>query len=113
MGELPQLAPLEKGFQDVLLEVEIILGDGVELGLQGGEILDPFVDPVIGDIVARRFGAEQAAVAYVLLGEAVLVMAADHRVAQIEIFDDGLELAGLPPGDATTKNDGDFSWAGR
>jgi len=32
LDQLAQLAPIEESFQDVLPDVEIILGDGVELG---------------------------------------------------------------------------------
>lgn len=39
-----------------------------------------------------------------MLYEAVPVIAANHRVAQVEVFDAGLELTPVPFADASAKN---------
>lgn len=44
----------------------------------------------------------------VLLHEPVPVMAADHRIGQVQIFDDSLQLATVLLGDLAAENDGDL-----
>jgi hypothetical protein len=64
-----------------------------------GEIFHRFVDAVIFDVVARRFGAEDEVIADVLFDEAVSIMAADHGVGQVLVLDLGLQLASIVLGD--------------
>lgn len=47
-------------------------------------------------------------IADILLEEALAVVAADHRVRQIQILHDGLELAAMKPRDAATEDEGKF-----
>lgn len=76
VGELEQLASVNEGFQDVLLDVEIPIADTRELFTQSRQIPNGFADSIVGDVVRRRFGAQVALVANVLLDEAILVVAA-------------------------------------
>ena len=73
-------------------------------------MLDGLVDPVVGDVVGGRLGAEDQMVAHVLLDEAAPVMAADDRVGQVHVFDLGLQLAAVLLGDLATEDDGDLVW---
>lgn len=47
-------------------------------------------------------------VAHILFDEAVAVMAADHRVGQVHVFDLGLQLAAVLFGDLAAEDDGDL-----
>jgi hypothetical protein len=49
-----------------------------------------------------------AMVPNVLFDKPVLVMAAPHRVGQMEVFNHGLPFAGVALGDLTTKDYGEF-----
>ena len=44
----------------------------------------------------------------VLLDEAILVMTADHRIGQIQVFNDGLKFSRMIFADFSTKDDGEF-----
>lgn len=72
------------------------------------QIFDGLVDPVVGDIVAGRFGAERQVVTHVLLDEAVAVVTADHRVGEVHVFDLGLQFAPAFFGDLATEDNGDL-----
>src|SRR5215207_1470056 len=82
--------------------------DRREGGAESREILHRFVDAVIVDIVARRFGAQHEVIAYVLLDEAVAVVAADHRVGQVHVFDLGLQLAAVVLADPAPEDNRDL-----
>ncbi len=56
--ELPQLAAVDKGLQDILLHVEIVVVDGRHGLAEGGKVFHRFVDAVIVDVVAGRFCAQ-------------------------------------------------------
>jgi len=45
------------------------------------------------DVVARRLGPKDEMIANVLFDEAVAVVAADHGIGQVHVFDLGLQLA--------------------
>ena len=75
---------------------------------QRRQVVDGFVDAVVGDVVGRRLGAQDEVIAHVLLDEAVAVMAADHRVGQVHVFDLGLQLAAIALGDLAAEDRGDL-----
>lgn len=49
------------------------------------------------------FGAQQQVIADILLDEAIAILAADHRVGKMDIFDHGLQFAAILPGDFLPK----------
>ena len=51
-GEFSQLAAIDKGLQDILLHVEIVVVDRRQGVAQDGEIFHRFVDAVVFDVVA-------------------------------------------------------------
>jgi len=57
-------------------------------------------------LLGRRFGAEEMSIADVMLKESLTVVAADHRVGQGEVFDDGSQLAFVVAGDVAPDDDG-------
>ncbi|MGO9061561.1 MAG: hypothetical protein ACLQU2_29930 [Candidatus Binataceae bacterium] len=77
MTELPAI---HEGLQDVLLDVEVAVDDGGQLGAQCRQILNGLLDAIVGDVVGRRLGAQVEMIADVLLDKAVAIMAADDRV---------------------------------
>jgi len=72
-----------------------------------GKVLDVFVDTVVVHVVGSGLGSQKPIIANVLLGEAVPVMAADHRIRQVEIFDHRLRLALVFFGHLTPEDHGD------
>jgi hypothetical protein len=70
------------------------------------EILYGLADAVISDIVGRRFSAQDTAIADVLFEEAMSVVTAENRVGEIQILEDGLELAMITAGNSATEDDG-------
>jgi hypothetical protein len=63
---------------------------------------------VIVDFVARR-RAQNEAIANVLLDEAIaIVVAANHRVGQVHVFDLGLQLAAIMLADPAPEDHGDL-----
>jgi hypothetical protein len=61
-----QLAAINKGLQDVLLDVEIVVVDGRPGLAEGGKVVHRFVDAVIVDVVACRFCAQDQVIADIL-----------------------------------------------
>jgi methylmalonyl-CoA mutase cobalamin-binding subunit len=60
------------------------------------------------DVVARSLGAKDEVIANVPLDEAVAVVAADHRIGQVHVFDLGLQLAAMMFADSATEDHADF-----
>jgi len=71
---------MDKGFQNVLLNVEVVIDDGRKLLSQYGEMFDGFVDGVVVDIIGGRFGTQQEVIADALLDEAMAIVATNHRI---------------------------------
>src|SRR5262245_19698351 len=79
-GELPQLATVGEGFENVLLDVEMM----VECAPEKRETLHRLVHSVIVDIVACGLSAQDEVIANILFDEAVAIVAANHRVRQVD-----------------------------
>jgi hypothetical protein len=92
LAELAELAAIDKGFENVLLNVEVVVDDGGKLLSKLGKLVDGFVDGVVGNIVGGRLGAEQFDVRAPGSGNRLcldpvhfLAEAVDHRV-DTEVF---------------------------
>jgi hypothetical protein len=107
LGELAKLAAVHEGFQDILLDIEVAVDDGGELGTQLGQIFDRFPDAVVGHVVGNRLGAQVEMIADLLLDEPAAVMTADDGVGKVEILDDGLPFAAVVLGHLATEDRGD------
>ena len=59
LAELAKLAAIDKGFENVLQNVEVVVDDGGKLLSKLEKLVDGFVDGVVGNIVGGRLGAEQ------------------------------------------------------
>lgn len=105
MIQLAKLSPVDKGFQDVLLDIEIAIDNAAHVLLQLGKIADGFRNTVISvNIVAGRFGAKEKMVADVLLDRSVLVMAPDDGIGQVHFVDHSLDLGGVTPCDLSSED---------
>ena len=81
LGELAKLLSVHKGFQNILLHVQIAIDDAVQSLSQLGKILYRLADAVIGkEIFGCRLGAEEEAIADILFQKALAVVAADYGV---------------------------------
>src|SRR5258708_33818793 len=91
--ELSQLAAIDKGFQNVLLDVEGIIVDRRESFLEEREIFDGFVDAVVVDVVARGLGPQGEVIANVLLDDAVAIVTTNHRTWQGHVPEPGCQYS--------------------
>src|ERR1700732_1843415 len=80
LAELAKLAAIDEGFQDVLLNVEVVVGDGGKLGSELGKLVDGFVDGVVVHVVGGGFGTQQEMIADVLFDEAMAIVAANDGI---------------------------------
>jgi len=80
LAELAELAAIDKGFENVLLNVEVVVYDGGKLLSQFGKLVDGFVDSVVGNVVGGRLGAEQEMIADVLFDEAMAIVTANDGI---------------------------------
>ena len=85
-SKFSQLAAINKGLQDVLLHVEIVVVDGRHGLAEGGKVFHRFVDAVIVDVVACRFCAQDQVIADILLDKAVSIMAADQYIDSLTLI---------------------------
>ncbi len=110
LREYSQLAAVDEGLDNVLLDVQVVVDDRRETGAQVGQVGDGFLDAVVGDVVGRRLGSQDQVIAHVLFDEAVAIVAADHRVGRCMCFDFGLQLAVMELGDFAAEDGGDLVW---
>jgi len=80
LAELVKLATIDEGFENVLLNVEVVVDDGGKLLSKFGKLVDGFVDGVVGDVVGCRLGAEQEMIADVLFDEAMAIVTANDGI---------------------------------
>ena len=108
LGQVMELASVNKALQDVLLNIKIVVANGGELVSELGEVFDGLFDSIGSHVISRRFGAQAEVIANVLFEGAVSVVSANDRIRKIQILDDGLKLALVELGDPTTEDGGDF-----
>jgi hypothetical protein len=80
LAEVPQLAAIEGGFQDVLLNIQIVVDNGRKLVAEFGEMVDGPVHGVVGNIVGGGLGAKQEMVPNIQFEEPVAVVATDDGI---------------------------------
>ena len=105
-----QLPAINEGFEDILLDIEVVVVDGRERRAQRRQIVDGFLDAIVGDVVARSLGAQDEMVAHILFDEAVAIVAANDRVGEVHVLDLGLQLATMKLGDFAAEDRGDLVW---
>lgn len=107
-GELAQLAAVDEGFEDVLLNREIPVGDCRHRVAQGGQLVDGFRHPEVPDVVGRGFGAQGQVIPHVLFHRPIAAVAPNDRIREVEIFDDRFQLAAVPLGHLAPEDRGEF-----
>jgi hypothetical protein len=80
LAELAKLAAIDEGFENVLLNVEVVVDDGGKLLLEFWKMVDGFVDGVVVDVVGGRLGAEQEMIADVRFDEAMAIVTANDGI---------------------------------
>jgi hypothetical protein len=58
LGQAVELASVDKAFQDVLLDGEIVVANAREPVTELEEVFDGLFDPIGGHVVSRRLGAQ-------------------------------------------------------
>lgn len=106
--QLAKLATIDEGFQDVLLDVKIVVNDRAHRLAELGQVLDRFLDAIVGHVVAGGFSAKVNVIAHVLLDEPVAVVAANHRIGQVKVFDHRLEFTTVMLGHLAAENHADL-----
>ena len=93
LSQLTQLASVDKGLQDVLLDCEIIVADAGQLISQWRQVFDSLPDPIISHVIGRKLGTQAQVIADILFEKSFSVVATDHWVGKINVFNDGLQLS--------------------
>ena len=109
LGQVMELSPVNKAFQDILLNIKIVVANGREPVTELGEVFDGLFDPIGGHVISSRFGAQAQVIADVLFEGAVCVVSANDGVGQIEVFDHSLKLSLVVLGNLTTEDGGDLA----
>src|ERR1700758_4558776 len=104
-----ELTSVNKAFQDILLNIKIVVANGREPVTELGEVFDGLFDPIGGHVISSRLGAQAEVIADVLFEGAVCVVSANDGGGQIEVFDDGLELSLVVLGDLAAEDGGDLA----
>ncbi|MGA8620161.1 MAG: hypothetical protein WB660_16765 [Candidatus Sulfotelmatobacter sp.] len=87
LAELAKLAAINEGFENVLLNVEVVVDDGGKLLSELGKLMDGFVDGVVVNVVGGWLGAEQEMIADVLFDEAMAIVTANDGIGEIEVLE--------------------------
>jgi hypothetical protein len=58
VGQVMQLTSVDKAFQDVLLDVTVVIANGREPVTELREVFDRLSDPIIGHVIGSRLGAQ-------------------------------------------------------
>ena len=91
LRELAKLSSVDKCFENVLLDIEVVLGNAAKLLPQWGKVVHCFSNTIIlADVVGGGLGSKYPSISHILFDESVLVVASDNGVGQVEIFDGGL-----------------------
>jgi hypothetical protein len=109
LGEVMELTSVNKAFQDILLNIKIVVANGREPVTELGEVFDGLFDPIGGHVISSRLGAQAKVIADVLFEGAVCVVSANDGVGQIEVFDDGLKPSLVELGDLAAEDGGDLA----
>src|SRR4029077_4572595 len=109
LGQVVELPSVDKAFQDVLLDVKIVVANARELVSELWEVFDGLFDPIVGHVIGRQLGAQTQMIADILLEEAVSIVSANDRVRKIDIFDHRLKLSLVVFGDPAAEDGGDLA----
>ena len=86
-----ELPSVNKAFQDILLNVEIVVANAREPVTELWEVFNGLFDPIGGDVISGRLGAQAQVITHVLFEGTVCVVSTNDGIGQLEAFDDGLK----------------------
>ena len=96
LAEFAQLAAIDEGFQNVLLNVEVVIDNRGKFSPEFWKMVDSFVDGVVGNVVGGRLSADKEMIADVLVDEAMAIVATDDGIGEIEVLEYGCLLYTSP-----------------
>src|SRR6266852_6134205 len=74
------------------LETREAIGDDLELLPHSIEMIEPFLQPEVAQVVGAEFVAQEAGELFVLLEKRVLPIGAEDMMAMLDLIDDGGEF---------------------
>jgi hypothetical protein len=96
-----QSNPLQK--RKVEVDVELLrleagetAGDGLERLTDRIEMVQPFLETEVGEVVGAEFVAQESRALFILFEESALEIGAEDMMAMLDLIDDGGELAAVP-----------------
>src|SRR5580658_7502721 len=78
------------------LEAGETVGDGLERLTDRIEMVQPFLETEVGEVVGAQFVAQESRELFILLEEGALEIGAEDMMAVLDLIDDGGELAAVP-----------------
>ena len=108
LAEVPQLTAIDEGFQDVLLNIQIVVHNRGELLTELRKVVNGFFHGVVSNIVGGGLGAKQEMITNILFDEPVAIVTTDDWIGQMQIFNYGLQLSWISGGDFAAKDHRDF-----
>src|SRR5260370_25562101 len=78
------------------LEAGETVGDGLERLTDRIEMVEPFLETEVGEVVGAEFVAQESRELFILLEESALEIGAEDMMAIPDLIDDGAELAAVP-----------------
>src|SRR5580658_895792 len=72
------------------------VGDGLERLTDRIEMVQPFLETEVGEVVGAQFVAQESRELFILLEEGALEIGAEDMMAVLDLIDDGGELAAVP-----------------
>jgi len=78
------------------LEAGETVGDGLERLTDRIEMVEPFLETEVGEVVGAEFVAQESRELFILLEESALEIGAEDMMAVLDLIDDGGELAAMP-----------------
>jgi len=78
------------------LESGETVGDGLERLTDRIEMVQPFLETEVGEVVGAEFVAEESRELFILLKEGAFEIGAKDMMAMLDLIDNGSELAAVP-----------------
>ena len=69
------------------------VGDGLESGAHGVQMIEPFLQTKVAQIVGAKLIAQEAREFFVLLEKSVLPIGAEDVMAMLDLIEDGSQLS--------------------
>ena len=95
---------MDKGFQDILLDIQVPFGDLTKGFARLGQVFDRLADTEVPEVVGSGFSAQQQVIAHILFNGVLLVIGSDDGIAKVQVVNGGLKGISKAFGDAATEN---------